>query len=245
MLDIEKLNIAPAYKAVSTELRRHILAGSLRPGDPLPSEIELAAHFGVNRSTVREGIRQLESDGLVRRESRKRLLVNVPNHIDLAPRAARALIMGDVTFGELWDVCRVLEPLAARLAAQNVTEPELARLKENVERTRQAIGDGRSPGMLDLEFHTLVSQAAHNQALLLAREPVGSLLYPAFEDLRPELPQAAPRLIEAHVHILDAIEKRDAAEAESWAAKHIEDFRRGWLMSDLPLHHRIELRADI
>lgn len=240
MLEIEKLNVPPAYQLVSNELRRNILAGALRPGDPLPSELELATRFGVNRSTVREGIRQLESDGLVRRESRKRLLVNVPSHLDLTPRTARALVMGDVTFDELWNVCRVLEPLAAKLAAANASEEEVRRLNDNVERTRQAVDNGKSPGILDLEFHTMVSQAGHNQALLLAREPVGSLLYPAFEDLHPTLPQAAGRLVEAHSRIAKAIAKRNAVEAETWAAKHIEDFRRGWLLSKLPLDHRID-----
>ncbi|TPJ57981.1 FCD domain-containing protein [Mesorhizobium sp. B2-7-1] len=240
MLKIEKLSVPPAYQVVSNELRRHILAGSLRPGDPLPSEVELAARFGVNRSTVREGIRQLESDGLVRREGRKRLLVTIPDHSDLTPRTTRALVMRAVTFGELWDVSRVLEPLAARLAAENISEAELDALKQNLAATKQAVEQGQSPGILDLEFHTLLSEAAHNHALLLCREPVGRLLYPAFEQIQPQLPQAAGRLIKAHTEIVEALERRDPRHAELWAAKHIEDLKRGWLMAKLPLDNQID-----
>lgn len=240
MLTIEKLSAPPAYQVVSSELRRHILGGSLNPGDALPSELVLATSFGVNRSTVREGIRQLESDGLVRREGRKRLVVTVPNHSDLTPRATRALLMRAVTFEELWDVSRVLEPLAARLAATNISAAELGSLKGNVDATRKAVDQGRSPGILDMEFHTLLSEAAHNQALLLCREPIGKLLYPAFEQVHPQLPQAATRLITAHSEIVNALERRDAQHAELWATRHIEDLKRGWLKANLPLNEVID-----
>jgi DNA-binding FadR family transcriptional regulator len=240
MLTIEKLSAPPAYQVVSSELRRHILGGSLNPGDALPSELALATSFGVNRSTVREGIRQLESDGLVRREGRKRLVVTVPNHSDLTPRATRALLMSAVTFVELWDVSRVLEPLAARLAAENVSKSELDGLNRNLDATRALVKQGLSPGMLDMEFHTLLSEAAHNQALLLCRQPIGTLLYPAFEQVHPQLPQAATRLIKAHEEIVDGLERRDAEHAELWATKHIEDLKRGWLKANLPLNEQID-----
>jgi GntR family transcriptional regulator, transcriptional repressor for pyruvate dehydrogenase complex len=80
--DVPKLVMLPAYKQVSAEIERRIMTGELRPSDVLPSEADLAERFGVNRATVREGIRRLESDGFVRRVSRKRLVVSVPQ----APR---------------------------------------------------------------------------------------------------------------------------------------------------------------
>ncbi|MGD9913219.1 MAG: FadR/GntR family transcriptional regulator [Rhizobiaceae bacterium] len=239
-MDIEKLVAPPAYQVVSTELRRHIMAGSIAPGEPLPSEIELATRFGVNRSTIREGIRQLESDGLVRREGRKRLLVTIPDHADLTPRTTRALLMRSVTFIELWDVSRALEPLATRLAAQNITDEELAAIRQNFEQTVAAVENGRSPGELDLNFHTLVSEASHNNALLLAREPVGRLLYPAFEAMLPQLPQASERLIKAHREMIIGFERRDPDHAELWGARHIEDLRRGWLLAKLELDAMID-----
>jgi DNA-binding GntR family transcriptional regulator len=101
MVEISKLTVLPAYQAVSRELQALIVGGQLSPGDQLPSETDLAERFGVNRSTVREGIRQLESEGLLRREGRKRLLIAVPGQDSLSPRMERALVMNDVTFREL------------------------------------------------------------------------------------------------------------------------------------------------
>lgn len=240
MLDLGKLKVPPAYQAVSTELQRHILSGALKPGEPLPSEVELAATFGVNRSTVREGIRQLESEGLVRREGRKRLLVTVPHHADLAPRTTRALVMHEVTFRELWDVANALEPLAAGLAAKNATEEDIAAAHKNLEQTAAVIDKGMSPGALDLEFHTLISTFAKNRALLLSREPVGLLLYPAFEAIRPQLPQSPKRLLDAHREIVAALERRDAEHAVLWMNKHVHDLKRGWQMAKLGLDDRID-----
>ena len=60
-----KLERLPAYRLVYDAIEGQILSGRLRVGDPLPPEVQLAGQFGVNRSTVREGIRLLEQSGLV------------------------------------------------------------------------------------------------------------------------------------------------------------------------------------
>ena len=244
-LQIEKLNVPSAYQVVSRELRRIIVSGDLKPGEQLPSEAELAERFGVNRSTVREGIRQLENDGFVRREGRKRLCVSVPTASDLAPRASRALVMHQVTFRELWEVARVLEPACAELAARNRTDPQTAAINGNIERTRHSLDNARLSTSLDTEFHALVAEAAHNRALILSREPVGMLLYPAFEMLHPKLPQALARMLEAHRRIAAAIAAGDAAEAELWMRKHILDFRRGWEMARSSLDVPVTLPGAI
>lgn len=240
-LQFEKLNVPAAYQVVSRELRRSIVAGDLKPGDQLPSEAELAEQFGVNRSTVREGIRQLENDGFVRREGRKRLCVSVPTSSDLAPRASRALVMHQVTFKELWEVARVLEPACAQLSAANRTEAQVAAVQDNIERTQHSISNAKLSTELDTEFHTLVAEGAHNHAMLLSREPVGMLLYPAFEMLHPLLPQALGRMLQAHEKIAAAIVAGDAAGAELWMRKHIVDFRRGWEMAHLSLDAPVTL----
>ena len=241
----EKLNVLSTYQIVSRELKRSILSGELRLGAQLPSESELAKQFGVNRSTVREGIRQLENEGLVRREGRKRLCVSIPSTNDIAPRASRALVMRQVTFKELWEVGLVLEPACAALCAQNRSDEQAALLENNIERTRKSIGDAHLSTERDGEFHSLVAEGAHNKALLLSREPVGLLLFPAFEILIPLLPQALGRMLKAHEQIANAIGAHNSGEAESWMRKHIADFRRGWELAKLSLDLPIDLPSAI
>ncbi len=240
-LDLPKLQVHSAYELVCRELEKRILDGTLRAGERLPTETDLAERFGVNRSTVREGIRRLESEGLVKRSTGRRLVVSLPRHSDLTPRTTRALALHRVTFLELWQVAMVMEPLAARLAAQNATESDLAAMKRNLEQTSEVLRAGESPALLDVEFQALVARSAKNQALELSREPIGLLLYPAFEALIPLLPQAGRRLLKAHTQVYEAIRRRDGDMAFTWMHKHVADFRRGYELAGLPLDAPVDM----
>lgn len=126
----DRVKRAPAYKIVADELLKAVVERELRPGDML--SIELAEQFGVNRSTVREGIRHLEQTGLVERQG-KRLVISRPSYHTLGDQVSMALVVHDVTFQELWDVKMALEPLAASLASASASPAHLARLRENLE----------------------------------------------------------------------------------------------------------------
>lgn len=243
-LHLPKLQVRAAYELVCRELEKRILDGRLRAGDRLPTEMELAERFGVNRSTVREGIRRLESEGLVRRASGRRLVVTLPRRSDLAPRTSRALALHQVSFRELWEVAMVMEPLAARLAAKNAGEQDLAAMQRNLEKTEDAIVASRSPARLDTEFQSLVARSARNRALELSREPIGLLLYPALEALIPLLPQAGQRLLTAHRRVYEAIRDRDGGTAHTWMHKHVVDFRRGYEVAGLPLDAPVRMPED-
>lgn len=224
----DKLNIPRAYQVVSQSIEAEILKGRFKPGDQLPSESDLASQFGVNRSTVREGLRLLEENGLVARETGKRLHVTLPRYGDLSSRMTRAMIMHQITVRELWDLAMVLEPAAAAGAARVVGPDAISALENNLSKTEKALGQGKSILALDLEFHNLIADYSNNRALMLAREPVAMLILPAFETVLPHLPVAGDRLMEAHTIILDALRTREADRAATWMGKHIADLKRGY-----------------
>ena len=85
--DFTRIERAPAYKLVYDAIEKQIFAGRLKVGDPLPAETTLAEQFGVNRSTVREGIRLLEQSGLVERQGGKRPRISIPHYLELASSA--------------------------------------------------------------------------------------------------------------------------------------------------------------
>jgi DNA-binding FadR family transcriptional regulator len=115
-------------------------------------------------------------------------------------------------------------------AAGRIDAATLETLEENLRLTEEAHAAGRSIIDLDLEFHTTIAEAAGNRALLLAREPISQLFYPALETLfaHPLNTTGPQRLIDAHRRILDALKVRDAETAEAWMRRHIVDFRRGY-----------------
>ena len=222
----------PAYARVSEQIREAIVSGRIPAGDLLPTETELAAQFGVTRSTVREAIRLLEQSGMLGRAGRKRLAVSLPSLESAASAVNSAMQMHRVTFKDLWEISMGLEPLAARLACATRTAADLAALQANLARTRAAFDDDEAMLEIEIEFHDLVARATRNHALLLARQPLNQLFYPAY---RPVIERLKPgkRILESHTRIADAIRANDPATAAEWAEKHMRDFRRGIQMAGL------------
>lgn len=225
-MDTPKPQATPAYRVISDSLRQRIVRGEVQTGQAFPTETELATQYGVHRSTVREGLRQLEQDGLLQRMG-KRLVVTIPRHKDLAHAAERALRMHQVTYRDVWEVASTLEPMCARLAAERITADELAQLERNLDVTAALVHSGESPIAATIEFHSLVAEATHNQALLLARAPVSLLMRSGYAAIAPALPQSGPRLLEAHRQIFESLKQHDAESAVAWTRKHLMDHKRG------------------
>lgn len=215
-----------AYQQVFSAIEKAIESGRLAIGDALPSEADLAAQFGVNRSTVREGLRLLEHAGMVRRDGKK-LAIALPRYLDLAARASRALAMHRVTFMELWEASMTIEPLIASLAAQRVTPAQLDAFDKNVAQMAENIDDIERVLELDVEFHNLLAEAAGNRALILAREPIGLLFRPAGQIILPRL-KTQRRILAAHQIVVDFLKQRDAEGAHAWMHRHMADFKRGY-----------------
>jgi len=236
----EKLQHAPAYKTLADAIVKKIMDRQLLPGDLLPTEHDLAEQFGVNRSTVREGIRLLEETGLVQRKGGKRLIVTRPSFDIIGTQMGRAMLMHEVTFRELWQAMVAIEPAAAELAARNADAEHLQQLSENLQRTKECLANSNSLVELDIEFHSLVAHAASNKALLLAREPMVHLFYPAFDIVITKVETAGKRLLSAHKSIFSAIEAGDAAKAREQMMKHIKDFKRGCELAGLDLDQAVQ-----
>ena len=225
-MELQKLRIVRAYQGVSDDLRRRIVGGEVAQGDVLPSEVELATRLGVHRSTVREGLRQLEQEGLLRRDGKK-LVVSTPRTSDLAEAAERALRLRQVSFLDVWQVASVLEPLCAALAAARIGEEELERLEAEIARTEAIVSAGQSPVDADIDFLALVAAATHNPALLLARASLSRLMRAGYAAIAPALPQSGTRLLHSHRKLLTALRRRDAKAAEDVMRRHLSDYRRG------------------
>jgi len=223
-----RIKATPAYQLVAEEIERQILSGRIRPGQPIGTEAALVKQFGVNRSTVREGIRLLEQGGLIRRDSSRRLSAGFPHYERLATRMSRAMVLNEVTFRELYEASMVLQTAITESAAERVTPELLAELDANVAMTEQVADDPDAVTELDAEFHTLIGQASQNRVLQLAREPAHMLIFPTTGFILRKLKIGAPRLIHAHRMIVDALRRHDKDDCRTWVRRHLNDWRRGF-----------------
>jgi len=238
-VQFEPLVPQPAYGRVATAIEQKILDRSLRPGDPLPTETELASQFGVNRSTVREALRRLESAGLVGRDSgAKRLRVTRPGHAETASRVSRALTLDEVTFIELWEAMLAIAPRTAALAAAHADVAALDALEADIAAVEGARGSEAAVAGV-VAFFGRLAAASGNRVLMLAMQPVTRLLSPSLRRMIDRVPQGRSRIVVAQRCVVEALRKGDAAEAESWMTRHVQDFRRGYEIAGIALDTRV------
>ncbi len=229
----QKLEAKPAYRIVAETIEESVIAGRLKPGDLLPTELELAEQFGVNRSTVREGLRLLEDMGSIGRVAGRRLAVVEPDLVLASSHGTRALLLQQITVRQIYEASLTLEPALARRAAQNATPEDLEAFKRNLEATEEAMNMPEKLTRLDREFHRLVAAATHNPALILMHEVVGDLFVPAVGRLLGLVDVPRWRLLAAHQAIVRAIEERDPETAALWIRRNLEDFERGCKVHNL------------
>ena len=222
-----KIEILPAYRRVADAIESQIMKGEIKPEEPIGTEAELVQQFGVNRSTVREGIRLLEQSGMLRRGDKRRLYVTLPGYSKLSTRISRSLVLHKVTFRELVETLAILEPNTIAMAAKRITNEQLDKLSINIQKTEDQIDDKNVLSQLDMEFHSIIAEAADNKVFLLAREPAGLLIYPATQYIFEAVPEAPSRLLEAHHIMFEALKNKDVKLAKKWMDKHVRDFVKG------------------
>jgi GntR family transcriptional repressor for pyruvate dehydrogenase complex len=236
----DQILMEPAYRKVAAAIGERILSRSLREGERLPPETELARQFGVNRSTVREALRELESGGLVKRRPGSKLMsVSKPQHDAIAEGVSRALVMHDVTFLEVWEALTIIEPPIAEAAARTRTAEDLAGIAAAAERFAAQNADTERAVHYAAEFFRSVGRATHNQVLGLAQEPLLQLLEPSLRVMIDKVPQARSRIATAQKRIAEALQARDVEGARTWMTKHIRDFRKGYEIAKIDLELRV------
>ncbi|MET0389248.1 MAG: GntR family transcriptional regulator [Polyangiales bacterium] len=234
------IQLEPAYRKVAVALIERITGGAFNSGDRLPSETELAKQFGVNRSTVREALRELQSTGLVARtRGSKLLMVTRPETNHIAENVSRALVLHDVTFLDVWESMSMFEPPIAEAAARRRTSRDLQLMQQTLESFETHKQDTARCVHLVAEFFEVIGRATHNPVLVMAQQPLIQLLEPSLGAMIDKVAQARSRIGTAHRRVTEAIQARNADDARSWMAKHIRDFRRGYEVAGIDLKLKV------
>lgn len=199
-------------RSVSTRLVRDLVAGEFEPGTRI-SEPVLAARLGVSRAPIREALVELELRGLVEFDPTGHTRVPVLSSRDIE---------------EIHLVRRMIDPVAASLAARHAGPDAFAALEANIAATRSArtLAD---VSRLDADFHDHIVKAAGNRRLLLCwnvlRDQVR--LWIAQMHLRHQAVTRRTRqeTVAAHRELLEVIRSGDPARAADAAARHVA----GWI----------------
>lgn len=216
---------ARLYEQIVRQIEDSITAGSLKPGDQLPAERELAQKFGVSRTAVREAVKALRQKGLVEAYSGRGTFIT--NGTSQAVRQSLDLL---VRIGQadgsrhLAEVRAILEPEIAALAAGRIGEEHLARMRQAIDTMDASRRDGHAFIEADLDFHLALAEAARNPLILSLLDSIVGLLRE--QRLRIFQVEGGPERGQLHHRrILAAIEQRDAQAARQAMREHLEQVR--------------------
>jgi len=234
------IRVEPAYRKVAAALLTRITDRTFTAGDRLPAETELARQFGVHRGTVREALRELESNGVLKRErGSKLMMVTRPARDTVTAGVSRALALHDVSYHDVWEALTAFEPPIGAAAARSRDARDLARLDQIIARLDEDMDTPEAVAQT-AEFFRAVGEATHNRVFMLAHEPLVELLAPSLGAMIDKVPQARRRIAEAQRKLAAAIRDRNATQAEDWMVKHIRDFRRGFEIAGIGLERRVQ-----
>lgn len=216
---------------VAEQILEAIRRGDYPPGSVLPPERKLAADFGISRQVMRETLAALHLAQVV--ETR----AGIGTYITNAPTddLTRGLwsVADDESPVEVMEARFLLEPGAARMAAERLTEADKDDLGALLAQMQQSVNDWEQFGELDLQFHIRIAEATHNTVIARSVRALASYasqgLWKSMRESaylrRTDLPQ---KYLAHHQRTYDALVARDG---EAAAASTLEHLNTSWRIS--------------
>lgn len=220
---IEPIRRLKVADSVAEQLELMITRGDYAPGDKLPPERVLAEEFGVGRSSMREAIRVVEANGLLRTDHGVGVFVvsNTRRPADLS----QVLLTDEYSVQELFEVRLSLERDAAGFAAQRITAAEAGELQG-------IIAAAAEPGLsddafvaLDAELHRTIARITKNTLLLRLFETIEPL-FVVYSHRVIGLPGRRETAHAGHCAIVEAVVGNRVRDAKSAAVRHIREVER-------------------
>jgi DNA-binding FadR family transcriptional regulator len=216
---------------IAKQIRAAILDGRLKVDQRLPSEDELAGQFSVSRPTIREALKRLAAQNLIRsrRGASGGNFVNGPSISDAKDHLATVTTMlvsvGDISIESVTLARSELESICARLAASQRTEEDLALLADEIDKQKNIELTDVEFCATDVRFHRYLVDATHNDlicflmtAVVEALQPVSNLITFRTRDRR--------EIVSQHQRLLDFLRRRDgdgAAAVIAEQARYLSD----------------------
>jgi DNA-binding FadR family transcriptional regulator len=233
-IHLSPMEVPKASDVLANNLRERILSGEFVEGTPLPPERELVTQTRMSRTTVREALRILEVQGLVRIKAGRAggAFVQRPGE-EVMARSVGLLIRGrQIRLSALLETREAIEPSCARLAAQNRTDADL----EALEAANQAIaGSGTDLGAFlqaNVDWHVAVATASHNELLKGLMMALQRAIYTSTENESFVDDEVRRTAVRAHRTITNAIRDKDPDAAVRRMSRHVHSYAKAVLAVD-------------
>lgn len=229
-LKYEPLVTASLAKQIAEKIRESITDGTLKADDQLPTEGELAKHFEVSRPTIREALKHLAAQSLIRsrRGPAGGTFINRPSREEVSSNLTTAttllVSLGEFEVPEVLEARHELEVTCARLAAVRNTAADLDIMAREIETQKNSALADVDFCASDVRFHRALADAAHNPllqfvmfAVIEALQPIENMIVFRFRERK--------EIVKQHEEILAALRARNAEAAVAAVTEQTEYLR--------------------
>lgn len=232
------MQVPKASDVLADDLRERILKGEFAEGTPLPAERELVVQTAMSRTTVREALRILEVQGLVRIKTGRSggAFVQKPDKDSVADSVSLLIRGRSIRMTSLLETREAIEPVCAQLAAKYRTEDDLRRL----DAANDAIAaEGTLADFLqaNVDWHMGVAIASHNELLTGFMLALSRAIYASTDNQGFIDDEVRQTTVRAHKSITNAIRSQDPAAAVRRMNRHVHAYAEAVL--------EVEDRTDI
>ena len=224
------IRVVAASEVLAGRLRERILSGQLADGTRLPVERELVRTTGLSRTVVRDALKILAQEELVRTRAGRNggSVVTRPTPRSIVRSVDHYAQAGRVSIDALLEARRLIEPLGAGLAARRRGPTALAAVEEEHRRLGAAVSDPSAFDAANLRWHVAIAHAGGNEFLASVVEGIVGVRKAGTEGR--DLPARGRRaVIAAHETVMTAIRAQDGDAAERRMRRHLAAFEE-WLM---------------
>ena len=233
-ITLRQLDVPKASDVLASQLRERILNGELAEGVSLPAERDLVKQTQMSRATVREALRILEVQNLVRVKAGRAggAFVQRPTTKSMASSVSMLIRGRRIKLVDLMETREALEPFCAELAARNRTADDLTEL----DRANEAIADTEADLeqflQANLDWHVGVAVASHNELLIGLMTALSQAIYAGTKNAAFVDTEVRAVTSQAHRAITTAIRDRDATAAGRRMRRHVHLYAAAVAESD-------------
>lgn len=218
LVPIERVSVA---EQVARNILGLIRSGSVRPGQQLPTERELAAMLRVSRPSVREALRGLQIFGVLRMRQGGGIFVTSLHAAELMQPLQMLISLTEENFEALHESRVMIEGAIGRLLAHKADNRLIERLRDMVEVQTGLANDPVGFRLADTEFHRTLASALQNPFLERISEAL-FVLGMEYRTTELETPDVLARSIEDHRVIVAALESGDPKRTEAAMVRHMQ-----------------------
>jgi DNA-binding GntR family transcriptional regulator len=201
---------------VVTLIRKMILNGTLKPGERV-NQVQLAEKMEISRGPIREALRLLQNEGLIKHEANKGTFVSTLSPEDIY---------------EIYTLRALLEREAARLASPHLTAKDFDTLDNFIKDFSEALAENdlEREARIDISFHRTIVSASKHQRLIHMHQQLDTQVGAMYFTVANSLPKRASKVVENHRLLVDALQNGDIQAIQQVISNHylltLEDLKK-------------------